>query len=298
MLKMEQMDQIGSEELGNTKPVPKRSKLSKRWTVTFFGSEKREIKKIFEPHTDVGIIGNEVCPNTKKTHLQCYFEFKKRLRPLDKKDWKSLKGHWEVAKGDKLQNFVYCSKEDLYYNSWGYVMPISDEEFKFTDKDLNADQLRIADIFRSKEDPKFGRKIYWFYEEKGGWGKSVLATYMVDQMDAIMVGGQKKDILFGVGERVKMMEYPPIVVVDIPRVNKGSVSIQAIEMVKNGMFFNEKYESGMVRFPRPHVVCFANIPPDTSKMSEDRWVIENLRPDYVSPISDLDLLIESDDSES
>jgi hypothetical protein len=278
---MDQMEQIGTAELGNTKPTPPRTKMSKRWTVTFFGSDKMKIVRIFRDVTDIGFIGSEICPSTKKRHLQCYFEFKKRIRPLENKSFKDLKGHWEIAKSDIEKNYNYCSKEGDFIK-WGYEPP-KVVDFLIKDEDLNDDQMEIADLFREDEDPKFGRKIYWFYEEKGGWGKSVLATYMVDQMGAIMVSGAKKDILYGVSTMVQAEKFPRLIVVDIPRVNQGAISIQGIEMIKNGMFYNEKYESGMCRFPRPHIVCFANCPPDTSKMSEDRWVVRNLRPDYVKP---------------
>lgn len=67
-----------------------------------------------------------------------------------------------------------------------------------------------------------------------------------------------------------------ICIMDFPRTVEGYVSYSAIEEIKNGMFFNGKFESSMVMFNTPHIVIFANFLPDTSKLSKDRWVIENI----------------------
>jgi hypothetical protein len=52
-----------------------------------------------------------------------------------------------------------------------------------------------------------------------------------------------------------------------------------MENVKDGLFFSTKYESGMVRYNPPHVIVFANVPPDVTKMSADRWVIKEIGPE-------------------
>ena len=41
-------------------------------------------------------------------------------------------------------------------------------------------------------------------------------------------------------------------------------------------FFSGKYESGMVRYNKPHVIIFANCRPDIEKLSKDRWKVKCL----------------------
>lgn len=253
------------------------------WSGTFWINKIQSLDSLefIKNHKEFSkaIFGEEVCPKEGTLHYQTFIAFNKRVR-IDF-IWNNLKkkfpnesgfGWLEPSYSSEEQNEGYCSK-DKKFIKWG----IFENDYKMSRSDLRSDQLVIADMFKEDEDPKFGRKIYWFWEETGGWGKSALATYMIDNMGATEVSGAKKDILFGVQKLVEAGKPPKIVIVDIPRVNNDAVSIQGIEMVKNGKFFNEKYESGMCRFPRPHIVVFANCEPDVSKMSKDRWIVTNLR---------------------
>ncbi len=54
------------------------------------------------------------------------------------------------------------------------------------------------------------------------------------------------------------------------------VSYQALEEIKDGIFFSGKYEGGMKIFNSPHVICFANFSPAEHKLSGDRWVVEEV----------------------
>jgi hypothetical protein len=140
---------------------------------------------------------------------------------------------------------------------------------------LNDKQKKIADWFAEPEDPLWGRTIYWLWEPEGNWGKSVLATYLIDQKNAIEVSGAAKDCFCGIANCLDQKDID-IVIFDIPRSSLDYVSYQAIEKIKDGKFFSGKYESGMVRFNRPHIICFANEMPNVEKLSQDRWKIIDL----------------------
>ena len=57
---------------------------------------------------------------------------------------------------------------------------------------------------------------------------------------------------------------------EFTRSQEQFVSYQAIEEVKNGILFNNKYEAKMVVFNNPHVVVFSNFEPDYKALSSDR----------------------------
>ena len=245
---------------------------SKRWCFTLnnYTSEHIElISSIVPALCDKYIVGKEI-GESGTPHLQGFVCFKTKIRPLSKINIPEI--HWEKAKGnDASQN--YCGKDGDVILFKGIPKPL-----KLMTRDLmRPEQLAIADKFIEPEDELFGRKIFWYWEEEGGWGKSILTKYMVHKMEALLVQGANQDILCGVSQWIKEKGHaPPIIIFDIPRVNNGHISYQAIESLKNGMFFSGKYESGMVCFNCPHIIVFANEEPDTYKLSMDRWEIVEL----------------------
>lgn len=108
----------------------KRGIPSKYWLCTIFNMEKEEILKDLE-HGTLYILGEEICPTTKKKHIQAYFEFENRVRPLEK--YKHWKGHWTRRRGTREDNMVYCSKDGNYItniNEGTKLKVLSKEEIK------------------------------------------------------------------------------------------------------------------------------------------------------------------------
>lgn len=117
------------------------------------------------------------------------------------------------------------------------------------------------------------REILWVFDSSGNTGKTHLATYLVDHHNAFYCnGGKGVDIVYG-------YQAQPVVCFDYTRDTQDYVNYSVIEQVKNGILFSSKYESGMKRFKKPHVIIFANFTPDRSKLSADRWVIVQINPD-------------------
>lgn len=88
-----------------------------------------------------------------------------------------------------------------------------------------------------------------------------------------MLGGAFKDGLFGIAKMVEAKKPPTCLIWDLPRITKNHLSVATLEKVKDGCFYSPKYESIMVLFNPPHVIVFANCPPDLGSMSADRWKV-------------------------
>lgn len=231
-----------------------------------------QIEQCLIPLCDKYIFGKEVGAQG-TPHIQGAFKLKKKMRQGSIYNLLGSKFFLDKMKG-RWSDQVYCEKDGDF---------ICDKPIRRKPKLLTYDMLRpnqklIADKFKDYEDPIFGRKVYWYWEEKGGWGKSILCKYLVDCEDAYIVQGKNNDILYGIAEYVKTHgNSPKIVVYDVPRVNQGHVSYQAIESIKNGCFYNGKYEGGKCRFDSPHVIVFSNQEPVFDCLSECRWIIEELK---------------------
>lgn len=202
-------------------------------------------------------------------HLQGCFQLYSKAR------WTefnlSQKIHWEKVV-HPLQSLMYCTKNETrdpgttpYTRGLPAPISVREPSAKW--------ELDILDIIHQPADL---RKIYWFWENKGNFGKSSFVKYLVVREKAMpCIGGRLQDIcnlVVNQGDR----EFN-IVVFDIPRGHGGHVSYDALECMKNGLIVNTKYEAAFHVFNSPHIIIFANEPPaNPEKLSEDRWVITEL----------------------
>jgi len=223
--------------------------------------------------SDLMIIGKEI--GDKGTpHLQGYAEFKnqKSLEMI-----KSIvpRAHIEKAKGNRQQNITYCSKGGNYWTTFP-------EDFKAKLKRLVMErmpvmnrpwQLKILDEIKLQASD---RTIQWYWEPVGGIGKSKFCKYLATVHGAQLVPTRTADALHHIQKCLEAEILPEIIVVDVPRCSMEFINYQSMEMIKNGTFSSGKYEGGMCIYPEPHVLVFANEPPNLECMSKDRWNIVRL----------------------
>lgn len=143
-------------------------------------------------------------------------------------------------------------------------------------------QQKALDIIA--EEPE-RRKVNWFVDKDGNAGKSLFAEYLADQRNAFVFtsGFAQRDFAHTFKTQLENRNYqaPTVVVFDIPRHYEHLDAIYAaIEVVKNGRMTSTKYEGGIIRFDPPHVLVFANVEPNYSALSNDRWNIVFLKKNY------------------
>lgn len=133
-------------------------------------------------------------------------------------------------------------------------------------------QIKILNIIKDEPDD---RKVFWFWSEKGGVGKSQFCKYLLATYSCVFIDeGKKADIMYSIMEA--NMDECNTVLFDIPRDNGNKISYKSIESIKNGVVYSPKYESKHKLFNSPHVICFANCLPEIEKISDDRWIIEEI----------------------
>lgn len=266
---------------GNTIiPRVKRATAVKAWCFTIFGengSSLREgVMEVLVIMKGRGIIGIEKCPTTGKTHLQGYVEFEEKKRPLETKALAYFKGHWEKAKGDRAENLKYCSKEKDYKMFGGMIIkrPILDW-FKY--EKASWWQKDVLEIIN--KDPEDVRNIHWYHDSIGKAGKNTLCRHILitRPYETMFVGGKAADVKHAISEFNKNQDNDlKIILFNYVRSVEDFVSYDAIESVKDAMFFSGKFESNTTLYNPPHVFIFANFKPDISKMSLDRWYINDV----------------------
>lgn len=262
-----------SEARGNTKLLP-RCKYAKRWCFTWNNYEKvNEWEKVLKDRigsvgTNLIIVGKETGSSGTK-HLQGYIEFINRIRPIETLGIKAI--HWEVAKGNREQNYIYCIKDNdivLEKGTEDIKSILRKKTIKVIDK-LKPWQEKVIEEYQKHLTTPNDRIIYWVYDKEGNNGKSALAKYLVvEKKCGYLSNAKTADIACYCSKNI-CDGY----VMDFSRSFQDSINYGAIENLKNGLLFSSKYESGLVIMNSPFIVCFSNELPKIEKMSKDRWRI-------------------------
>lgn len=152
---------------------------------------------------------------------------------------------------------------------------IIDKPLKLLSESILYDwQKDILNIVKSEPDD---RTIHWCWEHQGNRGKTALCKLLCSRYGALCISGKSSDCKYAIIKYKELhRHYPHVVLFDIPRSNIDYINYEAIEKVKDGLFFVGKYESQQVIMNPPHIFIFANEYPTIDKLSADRWKIIDL----------------------
>jgi len=256
----------GGEGEGNTNFSFQQDSQAKRWCFTLNNYSENDIKNL--ELSFIGgkyIIAKEI-GESGTPHLQGYINMDKQTRLSALKKIHN-KIHWEKCKGSEKDNIKYCSKDGDYIIKGLKV----EKQIKIITK-LHPWQQEIEELYKTEPD---GRTINWYWEDKGGVGKSSFCKYMYVTHGAITIQGGKLADIMNIIFNLDMNDVT-MLIIDVPRNNGNNISYSAVECILNGMITNTKFETGVKVFNAPHVVVFSNFEPDTEKLSEDRWSIKKI----------------------
>lgn len=266
---------------GNTKSAVKKSKRSRGWCFTWNNYTNDDIKYIEdefkkECHSYKYVFQEEI-GDSGTPHVQGCFYSKEPIRFETVKNMLP-KCHIEPCKKWK-KSIEYCSKPEtrngkVYHNIKDLVIKYIPKD-PLKGKELYEFQKNIIDIINGEPDD---RTIRWYYDENGCKGKSALCKHLIiNRKDIIVCSGKVADVKYGITKYIEKYGIGPrIIIFDFVRSNEEYISYEALESVKNGYFYNTKYESEMVCYEYPHVICMANFKPDVAKLTADRWIINEI----------------------
>ncbi len=243
-------------------------------------SEYEQIKSAIENENVDWAVVNKI-----DTSLIGFISFKEKTRITTatgiKREGFKFNSHAVRGKSPATQkrvDILYLRKigQELYTKNATFKEP---KKVKVLDDDQLYDwQLDICSVLEKDPDD---RTIHWYWSDTGNVGKSTFQKYLCVKYGAIILGGKSADCKHAIVEYEKTHgDKPEIIVCNIPRsFDPKFISYQAFEEIKDMCFHSGKYEGGMVVGNCPHLIIFANIPPNKDKMSKDRWNIVNLDPE-------------------
>lgn len=260
----------------NTQRVARNRKMppvkkSRAWFFTWDKPDIDFVEQLRSTFGDLEFVFQLECANSGLIHVQGVMRFK---NPVSK--WPNVNCHWERCRNWRSA-IKYCSKVSTRIDGpWTNIKGLKWRDTvidPMKGKTLYKWQAEIIDTIKDKPDD---RKVYWYWDPEGNTGKSCLAKHIRMKYSCIVLNGTAKDCFCALKTRLEDNDIK-IVIFDLSRSQKNYVSYQAIEQIKNGMFFSGKYESNDIIMNPPHLIVFANFEPDHEKLSLDRWKIKDLR---------------------
>jgi len=242
------------------------------WCFTMYDYNERLelIKEYLVKNTKSAVFGYEICPTTGREHLQGFFELKARKRLTSIQNKPITWSYLAPAYSDEYACNKYCTKDG---NVWNH--PPKRATVRLI-SNLRPYQVWIEN--KIKEEPD-DRAIHWFFDYKGGKGKSSLCKYLIERHDALYISDGKKSDILNIVYNYVLTKDLNCVLLDVPR-SHTTISYKSLEEIKNGIICNTKYETGTKVINPPHIFVFANMLPDRSQFSEDRWNVYEIENDF------------------
>lgn len=212
-------------------------------------------------------------PRKRETQMQEWFKKKFPTVEFPEKDY------CRVSRSEASN--IYGMKEDTRIAGPWYKGPIFDKIAKITvykiDIVLRPWQEKIVSIIKEQA---CDRIIWWFWEPKGGLGKTTFQKWLFLNFPGVTpLSGKSADMKNGLIEYMEINnnKVPKVVLVNLPKTfNHNYFSYEGTEAIKDMWFYSGKYKGGVVCNRNPHLMIFANKEPDIEEMSPDRWNIIRL----------------------
>lgn len=184
------------------------------------------------------------------------------------------KCHWSPTLTENINNFDYVSKDFTRIGGpWKYddvYIPRQYRDIKLWPWQQHV--LDSADVWDT-------RTINFIHDEPGNSGKSTLVGYGACRklLRAVPVMDSYKDLMRFVYDVPSSKMY----IIDVPKAMTRSDAHgfwSAIESIKNGYCYDDRYHFKEKWFDSPTVWVFGNFLPDKSLLSRDRWAMWEMTP--------------------
>lgn len=232
----------------------------------------KEVTRYFSLYATHVWMQEEKSPSTGRHHIQGFCGFEKGTRFREVECLKCIS--WcKSTKGSEKSNKKYCSKTEtalpggMFWHK-GFAVCTTVKDYS----DLWPWQQWVWNLVKNKCTDT--RNIYWFYDPDGNNGKTTLVRALMFHLDAFKFSGKTVDV----NNRLINMRNPPnICIINITRSKEDYINYDSLEEVKDACPDSGKYEGGQKVFDPPHVLVFANRLPEFEKLTQDRWVVFELK---------------------
>lgn len=177
---------------------------------------------------------------------------------------------WDMAPVSEMDEATvvdYCAKCGNYW----WVRESIPEPYNDPDPVWRPWQQRVIDALNVP------RQIICVVDERGNTGKTFLAMWhrWHHRGEILPLMRNYQDIMRATYQLVENRDSLPVLFIDLPRAQTKKTlqhMFAAIETIKNGICYDDRYQLRQRLFAPPKVVVFTNEFPDMNLLSVDRWL--------------------------
>lgn len=196
--------------------------------------------------------------------------------------------HVSLTSDKNKGNMFYVTKEESRLEGpWTDKSELKSKVVPIIKEELPIDVQMIKNLWPwqenllkiSEENKMDFRTVNWVWDEVGKKGKSLFAKWLFCNRKGheIMLGGGFRDMM-RYAYQVESNWHVPIWIADMPRefINlmgkkEKAGYISALEMLKKGYCYDDRYFLKEIAFDPPQIWLFGNWKPDKGSLSHDRW---------------------------
>lgn len=227
-----------------------------------------QLTKVIKEFEDKKILYDYIVCVEDQNHIHAYLEF---VQPVNLAGYIDILAMWNMRIVPEEDKQIEGVKG--YVRKSGYWIQKVDElpSVYSGDPEWRPWQREVIDRLDGQND----RQILYVYDQYGNKGKSFLASWLscrrrASYLPATLKGA--RDLLRVALDRPSscyFVDFPKCVTMsNIPQV------FAAVESIKNGHVYDDRYEYRDLFMDHPKVCVFGNFQPDKSMLSKDRWDIK------------------------
>lgn len=261
------------------------------WDVTLFQGESDELPPPSAVANHLTEVADKWCFQKEQTKEgRLHYQIRIKFKPEDKKrEAQAIQalihgplkgGHVSRTSKACVNDMTYVQKtesrvEGPWTNESERPAVLTIRAKILMEKGLRPWQQKVVDLSTVVD----LRKIYYVMDPTGNAGKTSLYQYMKykNMCQRIPTMKDAKDLMRMVMDTRKRMDKAGhnCYIIDIPRdvnMNKLGEFFHAIETVKDGYAYDDRYRFEDVDFDPPAIFVFCNTLPPLEKYTADRWV--------------------------
>jgi len=200
---------------------------------------------------------------------------------MDSPTERILRRHAIIAKGFYPWQQTVIDKSDINKTDIDIKLDKFEDDTEGENKKTKLEKFEAAKLSAKFA---FDRVINVILDKRGNHGKSVFCSYLQkENMGALIPYADTYTAIvqmaFGMAEYID----GKIAMIDLPRGLKDEKLNQlyaAIEQIKSGELFDPRYNFKFISIEQPSVWVFANVMPNISYLSKDRWVFWNINDNH------------------